>query len=51
MNILDAIGQTTIDKVQSERPVPRFEAGDSAGREFYGGLRVLGGGGRFFRHE
>ena len=29
MNILDAIGQTTIDKVQSERPVPRFEAGDT----------------------
>ena len=29
MNILDAIGQTTIDKVQSERPVPRFEPGDT----------------------
>src|SRR5476649_1937641 len=29
MNVLDAIGQTTIDKVQSERPVPRFEAGDT----------------------
>ncbi len=29
MNILDTIGQTTIDKVQSERPVPRFEPGDT----------------------
>ena len=29
MNILDAIGQTTIDKVESERPVPRFEPGDT----------------------
>ena len=29
MNILDAIGQTTIDKVQGERPVPRFEPGDT----------------------
>ena len=29
MNILDAIGQTTMDKVQAERPVPRFEAGDT----------------------
>ena len=29
MNILDAIGQATIDKVQSERPVPRFESGDT----------------------
>src|SRR3979490_762065 len=29
MNILDTIGQTTMDKVQSERPVPRFEAGDT----------------------
>ena len=29
MNILDTIGQTTIDKVQAERPVPRFEAGDT----------------------
>lgn len=29
MNILDAIGQATVDKVQSERPVPRFEAGDT----------------------
>ena len=29
MNILDAIGQATIDKVQSERPVPRFEPGDT----------------------
>jgi len=27
MNIIDAIGQATIDKVQSERPVPRFEFG------------------------
>jgi large subunit ribosomal protein L19 len=29
MNILDTIGQATIDKVQSERPVPRFEPGDT----------------------
>jgi large subunit ribosomal protein L19 len=29
MNILDTIGQVTIDKVQSERPVPRFEPGDT----------------------
>ena len=29
MNILDTIGQETIDKVQSERPVPRFEPGDT----------------------
>ena len=29
MNILDAIGQATVDKVQGERPVPRFEAGDT----------------------
>ncbi len=29
MNILDAIGQTTIDKVQDERPVPCFEPGDT----------------------
>ena len=29
MNILDTIGQTTMDKVQAERPVPRFEAGDT----------------------
>jgi large subunit ribosomal protein L19 len=29
MNILDAIGQTTIDQVESERPVPRFEPGDT----------------------
>jgi len=29
MNIIDAIGQATIDKVQSERPVPRFESGDT----------------------
>ena len=29
MNILDTIGQTTIDKVQAERPVPRFEPGDT----------------------
>ena len=29
MNILEAIGQTTIDKVESERPVPRFEPGDT----------------------
>ena len=29
MNILDAIGQATIDKVESERPVPRFEPGDT----------------------
>ena len=29
MNILDMIGQTTMDKVQCERPVPRFEPGDT----------------------
>ena len=29
MNILDTIGQTTMDKVQAERPVPRFEPGDT----------------------
>jgi len=29
MNILDAIGQSTIDKVQAERPVPYFESGDT----------------------
>src|SRR6202795_1019086 len=29
MNILDTIGKTTMDKVQAERPVPRFEAGDT----------------------
>lgn len=29
MNILDTVGQATIDKVQSERPVPRFEPGDT----------------------
>jgi len=29
MNILDMVGQTTIDKVQAERPVPRFESGDT----------------------
>ena len=29
MDILDAIGQTTIDKVQAERPVPYFESGDT----------------------
>ncbi len=29
MNILDMVGQTTIDKVQNERPVPRFEPGDT----------------------
>jgi len=29
MNILDMVGQTTIDKVQAERPVPRFEPGDT----------------------
>ncbi len=29
MNILDAIGQATVDKVQAERPVPRFEPGDT----------------------
>src|SRR5262249_43115768 len=27
--MLDTIGQGTIDKVQSERPVPRFEPGDT----------------------
>jgi len=29
MNILDTIGQATVDKVQGERPVPRFESGDT----------------------
>ena len=29
MDILDMIGKTTMDKVQAERPVPRFEAGDT----------------------
>jgi large subunit ribosomal protein L19 len=29
MNILDMVGQTTMDKVQAERPVPRFEPGDT----------------------
>ncbi len=29
MNVLDTIGQTTIDKVQAERPVPYFESGDT----------------------
>jgi large subunit ribosomal protein L19 len=29
MNILDAVAQATIDKVQAERPVPRFEPGDT----------------------
>ena len=29
MDILDAIGQTTMDKVQAERPVPYFESGDT----------------------
>ena len=29
MNVLDTIGQATIDKVQAERPVPRFEPGDT----------------------
>ena len=29
MNILDAIGQKTIDTVENERPVPRFEPGDT----------------------
>src|ERR1700675_2780898 len=29
MNILETIGQATIDKVQAERPVPRFEPGDT----------------------
>jgi large subunit ribosomal protein L19 len=29
MNILDAIGQDTMAKVESERPVPRFEPGDT----------------------
>jgi large subunit ribosomal protein L19 len=29
MNILDMVGQTTMDKVQAERPVPRFESGDT----------------------
>ena len=29
MNILDTIGQATIDKVQAERPVPHFESGDT----------------------
>ncbi len=29
MNILDTVAQATIDKVQAERPVPRFEPGDT----------------------
>ena len=29
MNILDTIGQATMDKVTAERPVPRFEPGDT----------------------
>ena len=29
MNILDTLGQATMDKVQAERPVPRFEPGDT----------------------
>lgn len=29
MNILDTLAQATIDKVQAERPVPRFEPGDT----------------------
>src|ERR1700759_5628373 len=29
MNIIDALGQQTIDKVQAERPVPHFESGDT----------------------
>jgi large subunit ribosomal protein L19 len=29
MNILDMVGQTTMDKVQAERPVPFFEPGDT----------------------
>ena len=29
MNILDTIGQATIDKVTADRPVPRFEPGDT----------------------
>ncbi|MCF8531702.1 MAG: 50S ribosomal protein L19 [Reyranella sp.] len=27
--MLDMVGQTTVDKVQMERPVPRFEPGDT----------------------
>ncbi len=40
MNILDTIGQATIDKVQSERPVPRFEPGDNAPRARQGAGRA-----------
>jgi large subunit ribosomal protein L19 len=29
MNILDTLAQDTMDKVQAERPVPRFEPGDT----------------------
>ena len=29
MNILDTLAQATMDKVQAERPVPRFEPGDT----------------------
>ena len=29
MNILDTIGQEQMDKVLAERPVPRFEPGDT----------------------
>jgi large subunit ribosomal protein L19 len=29
MNILDALGQAQMDKVTAERPVPRFEPGDT----------------------
>ncbi len=39
MNILDTIGQATIDKVQSERPVPRFEPGDTLARARQGAGR------------
>jgi large subunit ribosomal protein L19 len=29
MNIMDTLAKVTIDKVQAERPVPRFEPGDT----------------------
>ena len=29
MNILDTLGQATMDRIVAERPVPRFEAGDT----------------------
>ena len=29
MNILDTLAQATMDKVTAERPVPRFEPGDT----------------------